>query len=69
MLDGQGFFIYKEFCFLVSDFSQLDLVYKFMNLVNYYVMWNFRKGVVFGFNVIVIRVGEQLVFFLFQLVF
>lgn len=40
-----GILIYREFCFIVNDFNQFDFIYKFMYLVNYNVMWNFRKVV------------------------
>jgi proteasome component ECM29 len=51
---------YKELCSLANEMGQPDLIYKFMDLANYQVSLNSKRGAAFGFSKIAKQAGDAL---------
>ncbi|XP_024047567.1 proteasome-associated protein ECM29 homolog isoform X4 [Citrus clementina] len=59
-LGGGKLSTYKELCNLANEMGQPDLIYKFMDLANYQVSLNSKRGAAFGFSKIAKQAGDAL---------
>lgn len=59
-LTGGKLSTYKELCNLANEMGQPDLIYKFMDLANYQVSLNSKRGAAFGFSKIAKHAGDAL---------
>ncbi|KJH44557.1 HEAT repeat protein [Dictyocaulus viviparus] len=51
-IESQNLTTYKEMCYLANDLNQPDMIYKFISLARHNPLWNFKKGSVFEFNIV-----------------
>ncbi|XP_059624994.1 uncharacterized protein LOC132268214 [Cornus florida] len=59
-LNGGKLSTYKELCNMANEMGQPDLIYKFMDLANYQVSLNSKRGAAFGFSKIAKQAGDAL---------
>ncbi|KAF5447658.1 hypothetical protein F2P56_033192 [Juglans regia] len=59
-LSGGKLSTYKELCSLANEMGQPDLIYKFMDLANYQVSLNSKRGAAFGFSKIAKQAGDAI---------